>query len=70
MSDRIRLQDEIANCPDCQAAKRHAYSDATTPGFFYTECDRHRKMLHGTADLRTAAGIVVIKEVAAKDVKC
>lgn len=30
------------DCPDCQAAKRHAYSDATTPGFFFTQCDRHR----------------------------
>lgn len=35
--------DDPANCPDCQEAKRHAYSDATTPGFFYTECERHRK---------------------------
>ena len=51
---------EIANCPDCQAAKKHAYSDATTPGFFYTECDKHRKMLHGTDDLRTAAGMVTV----------
>ncbi len=30
------------DCPDCQAAKRHAYSDATTPGFFFTQCDKHR----------------------------
>lgn len=39
-----RTQNEIAarECPDCQAAKRHAYSDGTTPGFFYTECDKHR----------------------------
>ena len=33
---------ERANCPDCQAAAAHAYSDATTPGFFYTECEKHR----------------------------
>jgi hypothetical protein len=33
---------EELNCPDCQAAKRHAYSDATTPGFFFTECSKHR----------------------------
>jgi hypothetical protein len=32
-----------ADCPECRAAKRHAYSDATTPGFFYTTCEAHRK---------------------------
>lgn len=31
-------------CPDCQRAARHAYSDATTPGFFYDKCERHRAM--------------------------
>ena len=35
--------DAAANCPDCREAKAHAYSDATTPGFFYTECEKHRK---------------------------
>jgi hypothetical protein len=30
-------------CADCDAAKRHAYSDATTPGFFFTECEKHRR---------------------------
>jgi len=32
-------------CPDCDKAKRHAYSDAATPGFFYTECEKHRKAM-------------------------
>lgn len=36
------LQVSEADCLDCQAAKRHAYSDATTPGFFYAQCDKHR----------------------------
>jgi hypothetical protein len=30
-------------CAECRAAMRHAYSDATTPGFFYGRCERHRK---------------------------
>jgi hypothetical protein len=32
----------VKPCPDCVAARKHAYSDATTPGFFYTACDKHR----------------------------
>jgi hypothetical protein len=28
-------------CPDCDAAKRHAWSDATTPGFFRPFCLKH-----------------------------
>ncbi len=28
-------------CEDCQKAKKHAYSDATTPGFFYPFCMKH-----------------------------
>lgn len=31
----------VLNCEACQEAKRHAYSDATTPGFFYTRCEKH-----------------------------
>lgn len=31
------------DCPDCRAAMKHAYSDATTPGFFYDRCEKHRK---------------------------
>jgi hypothetical protein len=30
------------SCPDCIEAKKHAYSDATTAGFFFTECPKHR----------------------------
>ena len=37
------MMEQTAICADCRAARRHAYSDATTPGFFYTECDLHRK---------------------------
>lgn len=29
-------------CEDCDAAARHAYSDATTPGFFPAKCKKHR----------------------------
>lgn len=28
-------------CPDCCEAKRHAYSDATTPGLFKPYCSKH-----------------------------
>lgn len=30
------------DCQDCRKAAAHAYSDATTPGFFYTKCEKHR----------------------------
>lgn len=30
------------SCFDCNEAKRHAYSDSTTPGFFFDKCDYHR----------------------------
>lgn len=29
------------SCPDCDAAKEHAGSDATTPGFFRPYCEKH-----------------------------
>lgn len=29
-------------CEDCNKAARHAYSDATTPGFFDPRCAKHR----------------------------
>jgi hypothetical protein len=29
-------------CPDCDEAAKHAYSDATTPGFFSPKCAKHR----------------------------
>jgi NTP pyrophosphatase (non-canonical NTP hydrolase) len=28
--------------PDCDEAAKHAYSDATTPGFFEPKCSKHR----------------------------
>lgn len=31
-------------CEACKAARKHAYSDATTPGFFFTDCDYHRRL--------------------------
>lgn len=33
---------EVKACPDCERAKKLAGSEFTTPGFFYTECDKHR----------------------------
>lgn len=30
------------DCPDCRKATAHAYSDSTTPGFYYTKCEKHR----------------------------
>jgi hypothetical protein len=42
-SGRVLAQSHIEHgCDDCRAAKMHAYSDATTPGFFYTACSKHR----------------------------
>ena len=61
---------EIANCPDCQECKRHAYSDATTPGFFYTECEKHRmRSTEGTWDIRSAAGVVIETEMTTAEAK-
>lgn len=34
--------DMSERCTDCEAAARHANSDATTPGFFYDKCEKHR----------------------------
>jgi hypothetical protein len=34
-------QNVMEQCEDCRAAKKHAYSDATTPGFFYPFCMKH-----------------------------
>lgn len=36
-------------CPECQECKRHAYSDATTPGFFYDKCEKHREEVKDAA---------------------
>lgn len=30
-------------CPDCDDCARDAYSDATTAGFFYGKCEKHRE---------------------------
>ena len=35
----------VATCPDCDAAAKHAYADATTPGFFYSKCVKHRNLV-------------------------
>ena len=35
-------------CPDCESAVKHAYSDATTPGFFSPKCTRHQGGSIGT----------------------
>lgn len=35
-------------CKDCNEAARHAYSDATTPGFFSPKCEKHRE--HAASD--------------------
>jgi len=58
------LAAEILNCPDCQAAKRHAYSDATTPWFFYTECEKHRQ-----PGIQGAAGVVIEQEIPIEEAK-
>lgn len=42
--EEILAEPEPEECPDCRDAKRHAYSDATTPGFFYMTCSKHRSM--------------------------
>lgn len=31
-------------CKDCDEAAKHAYSDATTPGFFSPKCSKHAAM--------------------------
>lgn len=33
---------DALRCPDCEEAARHAYSDATTPGFFNPKCPKHQ----------------------------
>lgn len=33
---------DALRCPDCDEAARHAYSDATTPGFFNPKCPKHQ----------------------------
>ena len=33
---------EAQSCPDCIEATKLAYSDTTTPGFYYDKCEKHR----------------------------
>lgn len=33
---------DVEHCVDCDKAAKHAYSDATTAGFFYSKCEKHR----------------------------
>jgi hypothetical protein len=35
-------QEGTEQCKDCDEAAKHAYSDATTPGFFEPKCKKHR----------------------------
>jgi len=35
------------DCRDCEMAQRHANSDATTPGFFFSKCEKHRTVADG-----------------------
>ncbi len=37
-----RLLELLGPCPACEEADKHANSDATTPGFFYSRCRKHR----------------------------
>lgn len=56
-------------CPDCCEAMKHAYSDATTPGFFYDRCEKHRKLPVGTPDIRNAVGVVTVQEMSIEEAK-
>lgn len=57
------------DCPDCCAAMKYAYSDATTPGFFYDRCKKHRKLPVETPDIRNAVGVAITREVSIKEAK-
>ena len=63
------LAAEIAACADCQAAMKHAYSDATTPGFFYDRCEKHRKLPVDSPDIRNAVGVVTVEEMPIEEAK-
>lgn len=41
---RFGQRDVQLRCRDCDDCYRHANSDATTPGFFYSKCVRHREL--------------------------
>jgi len=38
-----QAQEAPKGCPDCNEAAKHAYSDATTAGFFSPKCSKHSK---------------------------
>jgi hypothetical protein len=38
----IGMRIAAMNCPECARCATHSYSDATTPGFFFDKCERHR----------------------------
>ena len=37
------LPSATERCLDCDECAKHAYSDASTPGFFSDKCSKHRK---------------------------
>lgn len=39
-------QIDARHCKDCAEAARQSYSEATTPGFFFDKCAKHRKGEH------------------------
>lgn len=43
---------QLVRCPDCDEAAKHAYSDATTPGFFYSKCAKHRSEVMADEELK------------------
>ena len=57
------------SCADCRAAMKHAYSDATTPGFFYDRCEKHRVLPVETPDIRNAVGVVTTEEMTIEEAK-
>lgn len=57
------------DCAGCRAAMKHAYSDATTPGFFYDRCEKHRTAPVETPDIRNAVGVVTVEEMPIEEAK-
>jgi hypothetical protein len=41
--ESAKEESQRERCADCDACARHAYSDATTPGFFFDKCEKHRE---------------------------
>lgn len=61
------------SCPDCREAMRRANSDATTPGFFFDRCDRHRGEVitfePSGVDIRHARSVTITREVSIEEAK-